>query len=285
MSYYAVAKGRQTGIFTTWNECLTNINKYPNAKYKKFKTQQEAQEYLDNYKNQIDKNQIDKNEFKKSKKYEVDDDIQLKEKNKKLPFVYHTNYSGYMRPLFRQNDWKKYFYIFTDGSKRNNPKLKNKSGFGVYVPKNINYNYYGANNFTNNYNEIKAILKALETILDLEEKENQDRAMNRQFIIVSDSMLSINIITKWMETWKLNGWVKMDKKPIANLELIKNIDKLLYKIDQESIALGFMHVRSHLKEPSDVDSLEYFLWFGNNCVDKIARGENLPKARNTFKYH
>ena len=42
--YYVVWKGRKTGIFTTWNECKKQIDHFSDAKYKSFKTKQEAEE-------------------------------------------------------------------------------------------------------------------------------------------------------------------------------------------------------------------------------------------------
>lgn len=46
--YYAVAKGRKTGIFRSWNETKLHVNGYPNAKYKSFKKSIDAQNYLSN---------------------------------------------------------------------------------------------------------------------------------------------------------------------------------------------------------------------------------------------
>lgn len=44
--YYAVLKGRQTGIFTTWAECEEQIKGFSGALYKSFKTRGEAEEAL-----------------------------------------------------------------------------------------------------------------------------------------------------------------------------------------------------------------------------------------------
>ncbi len=44
--YYAVRKGRQTGIFYSWPECQNQINGYSGAEYKSFKTETEAKDYL-----------------------------------------------------------------------------------------------------------------------------------------------------------------------------------------------------------------------------------------------
>ena len=42
MSFYAVKKGRQVGIYLTWNECKEQVSRYKGAEFKKFNTRQEA---------------------------------------------------------------------------------------------------------------------------------------------------------------------------------------------------------------------------------------------------
>ena len=44
--YYAVAHGRETGIFRSWSETEKQVKGFPKAKYKSFKTLAEAQAYL-----------------------------------------------------------------------------------------------------------------------------------------------------------------------------------------------------------------------------------------------
>ncbi len=44
--YYAVKKGRDTGIFTNWETTKTLVNGYKGAQYKSFKTMSEAQNYI-----------------------------------------------------------------------------------------------------------------------------------------------------------------------------------------------------------------------------------------------
>ena len=43
--YYAVKVGKTPGIYLTWEECKDNVNGYPNALYKSFKTLEEAESY------------------------------------------------------------------------------------------------------------------------------------------------------------------------------------------------------------------------------------------------
>lgn len=48
MKYYAVAKGRKTGIFTTWDECKTQVIGFSGAKFKSFQTREEAEKFIGN---------------------------------------------------------------------------------------------------------------------------------------------------------------------------------------------------------------------------------------------
>ncbi|XP_053962204.1 ribonuclease H1-like [Anastrepha ludens] len=46
MPFYAVAKGRRAGVFTTWAECEQQVKKFSGAIYKKFPSLSEATDYL-----------------------------------------------------------------------------------------------------------------------------------------------------------------------------------------------------------------------------------------------
>ncbi len=45
-NFYAVKKGIAEGIYNTWEECRAQIDNFSGAQYKKFKTAEEAQEYM-----------------------------------------------------------------------------------------------------------------------------------------------------------------------------------------------------------------------------------------------
>jgi ribonuclease HI len=53
MTYYVVIKGLKTGIFTNWEECKKSINNFSNAIYKKFKNENDAINYFNNYNKNI----------------------------------------------------------------------------------------------------------------------------------------------------------------------------------------------------------------------------------------
>ena len=44
--YYGVVVGRERGIFTSWPDCKIQVSKFKDAKYKAFKTRQEADWYV-----------------------------------------------------------------------------------------------------------------------------------------------------------------------------------------------------------------------------------------------
>lgn len=46
MPYYAVANGRNIGIFLNWNDCNHSVKGYKNASYKKFDTKEEAEMFI-----------------------------------------------------------------------------------------------------------------------------------------------------------------------------------------------------------------------------------------------
>ena len=46
MSFYAVANGRTMGLFSTWKECQSSVIEFPNARFKKFETREEAEQFI-----------------------------------------------------------------------------------------------------------------------------------------------------------------------------------------------------------------------------------------------
>ena len=46
MTFYSVANGRSIGVFSNWNDCNNSVKGYKNALFKKFKTKEEAEHFL-----------------------------------------------------------------------------------------------------------------------------------------------------------------------------------------------------------------------------------------------
>lgn len=114
--------------------------------------------------------------------------------------------------------------IYTDGACSGNGKENSKGGFGVVVIKDdkiIDAYQEFSENTTNNREEIKAILWALKNY-------GYPKDEFQYPLVYSDSMYCVNTFNEWMYNWARNGWIKSDKKPPENLDLIEeyfNSDK------------------------------------------------------------
>lgn len=158
-------------------------------------------------------------------------------------------------------------YIFSDGNCRGNGKKNAKGGYSVFFTDNQESPFFKFNKTkmvlsqpTNNKCElsgIRCIFRALH--------ENQLLFKDKECVICTDSQYSIDSITKWSDKWCKNGWVNSKKEPVKNKELIQEILEL--QKNTSDIKISFKHVFAHTKEPSDKNSLEFKLWFGNNKVD------------------
>lgn len=120
--------------------------------------------------------------------------------------------------------------IYTDGSCLGNP---GPGGFGVIVVKDgkvLAVHSESSCNTTNNREEMKAIIYAL---------ENYGAKSDDFFcpVVYSDSSYCVNSFTSWINKWKANGWTRAGGKKLENLDLIQIYDMLSkdYKIDLRKI--------------------------------------------------
>lgn len=92
-----------------------------------------------------------------------------------------------------------------------------------------------------------------------EQADSIDPERRRPLHIYTDSMLLVNSMNKWIETWRRNNWVKADKKPIKNLDLIQILDSQTSKR-----TTTFIHVKAH------TDGTDHHSYW-NARVDACAR--------------
>ena len=165
--------------------------------------------------------------------------------------------------------------VFTDGSTFNNGK-KNKTqfgGIGIYFNDNkypsISECLHGK--ITNNIAEIKAIIVAIDYIINLDNFNILDTFMH----IYSDSEYTINCIVKWSKTWEKNGWKKRDKKEISNKDLIIKLYNYYKKYK-----IKFIHVKAHTSEPKD--PILHKIWYGNKMADKLATDSSKKSSKEFY---
>jgi len=148
--------------------------------------------------------------------------------------------------------------VFTDGACANNGKRNARAAYAVVWPDypelDGGHKMAPTEAQTNNRAEYHGLLHALKQADELDESHM------RPLKVYTDSELMINSFTKWIPGWKRKGWVKADGKPVANLDLVKEIDALLH-----TRRVTFHHVEAHTKK-TDWASVN------NSKVDGLARG-------------
>jgi ribonuclease HI len=146
--------------------------------------------------------------------------------------------------------------IYTDGSCINNGKSNAIGGFAVYFPggefQNIAEKY--TRHPTNQRCELTAIYRAIQ--------ETQQHIMaGGKIEIYTDSEYSMKCLTNYCRKWCVSGWVKADKKPIENRDIIEPLWGFYSRYYKN---IGLTHVRAHTGA-SDEHSRN------NDIVDGMAR--------------
>lgn len=182
MTYYSVAKGIKIGIYNNWEDCKSNVKGYSGAIYKKFKTFEEANNFLNN--------QGIKSIVK--------------------PTIINSNEKTKLDNL------DKHYFVYTDGACSNNGTKKACAGLGIYFGnndyRNVSKKIQGKQ--TNNVAELMAILNTIPII-------NKDLENGFNITIVSDSQYAIKCCTYYAKKCYKNNWKNSQGKDVPNIELLK----------------------------------------------------------------
>ena len=233
MKYYAIAKGRDTGIFKSWDQAKPLVEKYKGAIYKSFQCPQDAVQFM--------------------KEHGI---VKLEDfKTETIP------HSSFHRDgcLF----YKGKYHIYTDGGvsyKKGNRIAQYGIFFGDGHSLNANIPIHDKM-ITNQRAELLAIQNALELII------NNPIWKDRNIIVCTDSEYSYNCITKWSKNWKKNDWKTQKGEDVKHKYILENI-----LINNELHGhIKFKHVRAHKDEPTDNDIEKYLDWYGNYQSDRLTR--------------
>lgn len=126
--------------------------------------------------------------------------------------------------------------IYTDGSSKGNP---GSGGWGFVVVQNgkeVKTVYGGVHEVTNNQMELLAVKQALDWVVSVYGQSPPYPSI----VIYSDSEYVVNCCSKWMATWKRNGWKTADKRPVKNQDILEIIDVALNKVP-----VSFSWVKGH----------------------------------------
>lgn len=249
MPFYAVAIGERPGIYGTWPECERLVKGYPNARYKKFNSRDEAQQFINSH------SSVHAGGGGAGRKREREDDNSCDLcqapplRQPQPPSLPHppsfTNKQLYQR--------EGALVCFTDGSCLNNGTSRARGGWAAIWPYHESLSSSGplsGTNQTNNRAEYRAALEALRGA------NLQDPQAQETLFICTDSQLLINSMTKWLQSWRRNNWVKSDGQPVLNRDLLEDIIK-----EKGGRRVEWIKIEAHTNR-KDWDS------YWNDCADQ-----------------
>lgn len=140
---------------------------------------------------------------------------------------------------------------YVDGSCLANGKSENSGGHAIVeieANKVTDCWAFREENTTNNRQELKAILWVLRN------KGGTD--FGETPIIYSDSSYCVNTLNEWIYGWARKGWLKANRQPPENLDLIKEF----YNLFQQGYKMDLRKVKGHAGE------------IGNELADELATG-------------
>ena len=213
-SYYAVKKGFQPGIYTSWAETQKQVNGFKGAFFKRFKTYSEAVAFVDGKPSGKPSEHVDITKF-----FPIENHVQTKsdEANK-------------------HHELLNTIVCFTDGSCFYNGTPYAKAAYSVVWPDYPQHNR--AQTIipaTNNRAEYSGVIEAIKIA-----NASIDPDKKLTLIVYTDSLFLIKSITTWLPKWKKNHYKKSDGNEVANLDLVKELEHLI--ITRNVI---FRHVRAH----------------------------------------
>ncbi|CAL1585662.1 unnamed protein product [Knipowitschia caucasica] len=267
--YYAVRKGFKPGVYKTWDDCKSQVEKFPAAVFKKFPTEKDAWAFVRGENPVVcpPKPQtvpdLEPPPILPRRGPEPLQYIPLGPKRCHSPEEEHETRSK--RTKMEQNETKLtaaassssssdgFTYmgdsvvVYTDGCCTANGKASARAGIGVYWgphhPLNVAERLEGRQ--TNQRAEIQAACRALELA-----KVNNIKKL----VLYTDSKFTINGVTSWVKSWRLNGWRLKSGGQIINKEDFIKLDQL-----NSELHVTWLHIPGHAG------------YHGNEEADRLSR--------------
>jgi len=301
MSYYAVAKGRKPGIYTTWDECSAQVLRFPGSKYKKFATKNEAQSFIKEHSSSTVMTNSTKNlassEIIKSVRSQALPKQLFPLGNKLSTIVQTKPLSSTSKRTLGANDIndneineqpskKRKIVLNTLSNSFTTAQCLNqnkKADFIVDKDGYVNVFTDGACSSNGSKNAQAGIgvwfqdnhpLNVSEPVVGRPTNNMAEiqavtvaarqakKAGIKKLKINTDSKFLISCITQWMPKWKTKGWKTAGGKPVINKTELLEMEKEL-----ESLIIAWNHVNGHVGI------------YGNEMADKLARNGCLRYKR------
>ncbi|KAJ8371621.1 hypothetical protein AAFF_G00306570 [Aldrovandia affinis] len=248
--FYAVRTGSRPGVYNTWDECKGQVDKFPCASYKKFASEDDAWAFVRSQPAalpsasaaeggsgmlappRISHEPIDAIPIGRKRPSVQADEVDHGKRLKSAEEGSQNACSASVR-----GDGLTYMgdavVVYTDGCCAGNGKAGARAGIGVYWgpdhPMNVCDRLEGRQ--TNQRAELQAACKALE--------QARDRNI-KKLVLYTDSKFTINGVTTWVKTWKVNGWRLKSGGQIVNREDFEQLDKL-----NRDLQVVWLHIPGH----------------------------------------
>ena len=194
--FYAVKKGRLTGIFNTWPECDQQVKGFPGAVFKGFPTEQAARAWLSG-----------EPEFLSL----FPDDAGTAKRPSAKPKPRTDS------PSPAENEPPADYIVYTDGSCLRNPD--GPGGYAAVIMSmqdgEIREIVGGEPSTTNNRMELRAGIEALRSL---------PSGVTVDFHTDSTYMKN-GFTNNWLRNWKRNGWKTATGDPVKNQDLWRALDE------------------------------------------------------------
>ncbi|KAK1796016.1 hypothetical protein P4O66_009115 [Electrophorus voltai] len=247
--FYAVRKGHTPGVYQTWEDCKDQVDRFPNARYKKFASEEDAWSFVrsDAPTEDCSDPQLPKSldGGKRPSEDDVNDGasvkrVKLAERAPQPNTSASINADGF-------TCMGDAVVVYTDGCCTGNGKTGARAGIGVYWgpdhPLNVAERLPGRQ--TNQRAELQAACRALE--------QARDRSI-KKLVLYTDSKFTINGITSWVKKWKTNGWKLTTGGHVLNKEDFQKLDELNAELE-----VVWMHIPGHAG------------YTGNEEADRLSR--------------
>ncbi|KAG7099877.1 hypothetical protein E1B28_001679 [Marasmius oreades] len=241
LAFYSVRFGRIPGIYMTWDECKPQVEGFTGAKFKKFATQEEAEQFLRVGSGSVLEMVASDAANSTSATPTADSTSTITSKKRTLELDHGSGESAPKKqrvPSRNEVEDEEDSVVYSDGACKGNGKDGSVAGVGVWWghgdPRNIAERCPGEQ--TNNRAELIAIARVLETT---------PINAKRRLVIKTDSNYSIQCFDSWLHNWRNNNWKKSGGDPVKNAPLIRYIATLL----EGRISLGqkvrLVYVKGH----------------------------------------
>ncbi|XP_041831849.1 ribonuclease H1 [Melanotaenia boesemani] len=245
--FYAVRRGFKPGVYSSWEECKTQVDKFPAASFKKFASERDAWAFVRGV-------ELSAGPDGERVTPAVEPDVSLTPKRGLEPLEYiplgkkrfHSDEEAEQRPKrvkqsenssSKSTDGFTYMgdavVVYTDGCCSANGRTGARAGIGVYWghnnPLNVAERLQGRQ--TNQRAEIQAACRALE--------QAKERNI-KKLVLYTDSKFTINGVTSWVKNWKLNGWRLKSGGQVTNKEDFMKLDQLNAELE-----VVWMHIPGH----------------------------------------